>query len=138
MREIKFRAWDGKEMIAPYSVRNGFAMVIKECNRDDKILTDIDGKIYYSSWDVDVRTDYPLMQFTGEISDGGIDIYEGDIVSKKEMMIDEEDVIGVVEFLEGQYWISNGENSQPLFSETAQIEVRGNIHENPELLEAIA
>ena len=113
MRQIKFKVWNGDYFeFSNFNFKTGCL----GCN--------------FSAY---VEIDTP-QQFTGEISDVGIDIYEGDIISKTAMIIGDEDITGIVEFLEGQYWISDGENSQPLFSETALIEVLGNIHENPDLL----
>lgn len=62
MREIKFRAWNGKKMLC-----SGFSL-----HRD--------GQIEPGYHHQDLTIDSPLMQFTGLTDNHGNEIYEGDIV----------------------------------------------------------
>lgn len=150
-REIKFRAWDGREMIEPYSVKSGKAFVIKPCNTNDKVLEDSDGVHYYSNWDIDVPTDYPLMQYTGLEDKDGVEIYEGDVVrilytdwasqSGDAMSLedykDSKSHIGKIVFQNCRFCIQfndDGYTDSIHCGTHGQIKVIGDIHQNPELL----
>lgn len=83
--------------------------------------------------------DVVLMQYTGLKDKNGKKIFEGDIVE-----IDVHDhlgwnvIKGKVIFLEGAWLVTDsGSFAIPLWSEINEIEVIGNIHENPELLEEV-
>lgn len=94
MREIKFRAWDGGEIVY---------------NSEPEYM----GYALFGGFNGEV------MQFTGLLDKNGKEIYEGDIV------IGENKVLFVVEWWERGQWSIAG---------FKDIEVIGNIYENPDLL----
>lgn len=113
----KFRAWDKK----------------------DKAIRDVTHIIYmYESVVLNVeRTFYErtfceieLMQLTGLKDNDGIEFYEKDIVRD----IDSEE-LGVVEYDEGQFRVSYNDVSEQLWEIDKDLQIIGNIYENPELLE---
>lgn len=129
-REIKFRAWDTqrKEMI--YGV--GIAPTSKV--HDFSASTGSDGTTITANRE---ESHYILMQFTGLLDKNGKEIYEGDIVkyppSNKnywgqfvgEVSFGGEKIMqcGFVVLGLNSYWSLN-----------SNVEVIGNIYENPELL----
>jgi len=115
MREIKFRAWDekAKKMIYPTEIMSitstGQVHIMNIC--DDNLIA---------------------LFFTGLKDKNGKEIYEGDIVG-------EEGIVYLVEFEDGMFELAHG---TPLIDwiyarerQGLEIEIIGNIHENPELLE---
>ena len=124
MREIKFRAFNGKEMITPTAVINGMAAINKPAD-DDRGMTDDEGVNYYCNWDMDVVTDYPLMQYTGLKDQNGVEIYEGDVVS-----LDNRETFKEFKWVGCGYFF---DDDSPI-SDYTNIEVIGNIYENKELI----
>jgi len=123
-REIKFRAWlDGKHGNITFNTP-----------LMDYDVTIQDGKyaIVESGWDIHGTYDtVPLMQYTGLKDKNGVEIYEGDIVEtpsgqKATIKYSEDNYQGFIcdEISCDWFW-----NLKAL-----TIEVVGNIHENPELL----
>lgn len=120
MREIKFRAWNNKQMY--YSP-------------DDVFVLDYSGwklgEIGYG-WDVDgVSSDQGiLMQFTGLIDKNKKEIYEGDICNTRDG-----DLLICKDYNEFIYTVLYSEDHSGLNGYTQKdLEVIGNIYENPELL----
>ncbi|MBK2004044.1 hypothetical protein JI641_13670 [Listeria ivanovii subsp. londoniensis] len=79
-------------------------------------------------------------QFTGLTDKNGSKIFEGDIVEIIEIdafgNLDWNRLKGKVMFSEGAWLVTDNRSfAIPLWSEINEIEVIGNIHENPELLE---
>lgn len=77
--------------------------------------------------------------YTGIDDKNGVKIYKNDVVKTYAMIPGDEKYVdavptGVVKYYEGAYWIDNNNSALRLFQESIQIEVIGNIHENPELL----
>ncbi len=121
MREIKFRAWD-------------IAFKRMEYNQHT-ILTALDSKPLFED-----SPRYNFMQFI-EIKDkNDKEIYEGDIIKCTERQTNEP-FEGVVEFNENGYWIIRGRlpitktKESVSFYTVEDVEIIGNIYENPKLIE---
>ena len=126
MREIKFRA-------KPIEMEDwvyGFGVMTVEY---------VDGSFSYHLYSnggdyvVDPETvgQYP------EIKDkNGVEIFEGDIVIREIFARGayNEDFIGEVKMYEGRWWIDNGNDAVPLWTEIEELSILGNIYQNPELL----
>jgi uncharacterized phage protein (TIGR01671 family) len=117
MREIKFRAWkkDGRQ-------KNGGTML----SHDE--LTDDYGHVCVTS-----REDLHVMQYTGLKDKNGKEIYEGDVVRVKGMAHEIYQVVFsrasfVLEEVQGAYYVRIS------MQDEYQMEVIGNIYENPDLL----
>lgn len=128
MRQIKFRAWDKEKSVLLFQ-DDDFAYV-----RTDGIDMVREG---IRSPNLDVE----LMQFTGLFDKNGKEIYEGDIVTasfskdfKAKIIYDDDQT---------SYWLEYEQEgfmkpcTQMLLKRLVlnhELEVIGNIHENPELL----
>ncbi|HBM3744633.1 TPA: YopX family protein [Listeria innocua] len=80
--------------------------------------------------------DVVLMQYTGLKDKNGKKIFEGDIVNCKffDRMVG--DIAGVINFTDCVWAVSDFKNKRLYQSiDVDNIEIIGNIHENPELLE---
>jgi uncharacterized phage protein (TIGR01671 family) len=123
MREIKFRAWDGHKMNDKISIIRGVA--IKE-------------GYAATAWHSSALAG-EIMQFTGRQDRTGIDIFQSDIIR-------DHIGIGVVKYVDDKaaFRVSYGDGLAKWFidytlrGERGSIEVIGNIHESPELLELAA
>ncbi len=122
MREIKFRAWDERK-------KEYYRGAIAVSN--DGVIRMLDDN-EYEIW---VDTNFIAEQYTGLKDMQGVEIYEGDLVEW------EGEIWEVVWFVHG-YALAD-ENGRCMLSDNfnvivdgciLDIEVIGNIHENPELL----
>ena len=124
-RPIKFRYWDE----------------VKKKMYSAKEMADNSQELYETNKEGEFRCCFVLnpmgdrrylipMQYTDCKDKNSKDIYDGDIVSHK-------GIIGFVEYIAGMYVLSYKDqtDSGPIgFLQTADMEVIGNIFENPELL----
>ncbi len=109
MREIKFRAWDGVNMIYPdwfATHGSGRWWQVKPNNNYDS-------------------NEYPFMQYTGLKDKNGKEIYEGDILRKttdrrKKSVVAWDKKLAMFDGFDT--------------FEMERIEIIGNIYENPDLL----
>jgi hypothetical protein len=121
MREIKFRGKrkDTGEWVYGYFTRND------ESGRCYITTQSKTGGAY--PWEVDPAT---VGQYTGLKDKNGREIYEGDIIFRP-------NEVGRIEFSEdGSFLIRFPHHLARLNATWEPIEVIGNIHDNPELLEA--
>jgi uncharacterized phage protein (TIGR01671 family) len=129
MREIKFRAWDRKlgKWSVPVISGNGTIYLNRDNAIADMSIKDLNEKVQ-------------VCQFTGLKDKNGKEIYEGDITN-----------YGVIEWNDDLNWDSGGSNHPGFYFKDkyemgdkgcldyhtrfdSDIEVLGNIYENPELL----
>ena len=124
MREILFRGkrtdcgeWLEGNLVQPFRGNQ-----LSSCGIMPK-----DPKAY--CWKVDPET---VGQFTGLTDKNGVRIFEGDIVRAFTRF--SEIYVSSVTYHEGTFWFKNWSWTKFLFK-FEKIEVIGNIHDNPELLE---
>jgi len=121
MRQIKFRAWDSKAKEWAFNIG-----------------LDIYGLTGFLSNKEQMDKDLTFAQFTGLKDKNGKEIYEGDLINyTTSRLVD--DVWEVIWHAGGFYTRDKTKGLSPLvfptLASTANIEVRGNIYENPNLLE---
>lgn len=114
----KFRAWDE---------RVGLTEVVS--------IDFFRKKIKINHWEYGDSNFFPLdevvlMQSTGLKDKNGVDIFEGDVGWDAHF-----EEYGEVVFENGSFRYEFGNISEDLFEVTDDIEIVGNIYENPELLE---
>ena len=129
-REIKFRAWDKKEkiMLNAVNVVNGFRSLEN-------------GQITISQlFDEEKGKRYTPLQYTDLKDKNGKEIYEGDMVKgvhirKTSRDSNELQIIGVVDFKEGMFGLTNQLDDDAYSLNRIIVEkIIGNICENPELI----
>nr|WP_289038236.1 YopX family protein [uncultured Allobacillus sp.] len=134
MREIKFRVWD---KIIPKSIDEA------ELNKPSGDIVDWD-IVRNSSYFIDaLNGKYPLMQYTGLKDKNGTEIYEGDVITYPDATnVGEGDWWefvnkGIVKYDEHSisYYFTKRDSVDMEDIDFDEIEVIGNIYENPELLE---
>lgn len=127
MREIKFRCWDRfKQRWSNYKINDGTVYFM-----------DKNTGVWYGSYNKRYK-DFNLMQYTGLKDKNGKEIYEGDIVKLRANhgigVIKYSDEWGafVVEYIKPRSLAVLG-----MHYYKEDIEILGNIYENPELMEEV-
>jgi len=124
-RKIVFRAWYKDEMYEAEDVWN----------------FGVDNEFGYQFGDAEEfgvnKDEVVLMQYTGLDDKNGVPIYEGDVILAPQENVDPDYKVTVVEFDDGAY-VLNHKNSNVILQRWLlshmEMEVIGNIHQNPELI----
>jgi uncharacterized phage protein (TIGR01671 family) len=118
-RKIKFRVWDGQQIIFPDYITNGGIAYwkensIPECSKDT------------------------VMQFTGLLDKDGEEIYEGDIIRILDNFKGRHQISKVIfehgRFKATPFYMNHYDYPSDFLEGLNECEVIGNIYKNPELL----
>jgi len=131
-REIKFRGYSKnyKQMFLNDTWQNASDGLVKASNQYFKEhhidSIPIERGIFIPTKDSDLI----LMQYTGINDDKGTEIYESDIIRRTSMSPGGIDIVGVVEYLEGSWWVTTCDKAEFLFCESDKLEIIGNKYES--------
>lgn len=140
MRELKFRAWDKdlKRYFYDIAVYPNNVAAIQRHNIESMMLEAEYGATHWTELDENAV----IEQYTGLKDKNGKEIYEGDII-QEEIDFNSKMTDGVFTYVVEWdsdtlcYGLRGNDNSihDELWEVNTSVEVIGNIHENPELLE---
>jgi uncharacterized phage protein (TIGR01671 family) len=145
-REIKFRAWDGSQMLQNFSLTIHHFFGFFQGQRIDEFIQPLEGiesgePIFSNNCLTKDNEEYELMQYTGLKDKNGVEIYEGDILENKYEDKAEATGFGIdraeTRFMGGCFgWVGSLTGKHHPFDETDKgyWEVIGNICQHPELL----
>lgn len=124
----KFRAWDKRSEIYLYDVQDAYDTLGGFVKYDDGTYADYDAGCFGDFLD---NRRYDVEQFTGLKDVNGKEIYTGDIL---EVTID--GTVQAEKYLVKNMWDPHvwTEESDGYYA-VSKMEVKGNVHANPELLE---
>lgn len=143
MREIKFRVWD-KDNSQMYYQTEDFKDLALINGQFKPVLNNLINNSF--NW---YRRNYELMQYTGLKDKNGTEIYEGDIVTysvkgfkkinKTVMTFNEEHGAYLFGIYEGVKMPCGKKTRMNKYTRKSvnNVEVIGNIYQNPELLEGV-
>ncbi len=141
MRPIKFRAWDKSNTLNHLNEPDFFEYDIQDGDGEYK-------QSFGDYLDEDAADVYDIEQYTGMKDKHGKEIYEGDIVHRQGDFY-KSDITGKVIFIDGVYRAVGIDKTNLIphtfepervaadlaYLNQQELEILGNIHENPELLE---
>lgn len=117
-RPIEFRAWDGKRWRIDFSVdSNGYIRLTQFCDEGEPGL---------------IMHDWKLVEFSGLTDKNGVKIFEGDVYTQGDGAIRYKVIYRDAGFVGNQ--IGN-KSLAGLSHFIEKIEIIGNIHQHPELLD---
>lgn len=136
MREIKFRAWNGEVMSKPFYLHE-----IYQCEGLVGHFTDKDGvSVIWPTMEEDGGC---LLQYTGLKDKNGAEIYEGDVVyweyrhPIKADLSEHKTYSGKFAVVIPDFYYAL-ESEETTYRDGDDLEVVGNIHENPGFLDVKA
>ena len=139
MREIKFRVWDSTSKVMIYSENpdnndNEYPTLLTIGLHGLPILIDRDSfkTNEIVGWNVDHNRF--IQQFIGLKDKNGVEIYEGDILNFNISFVYGEPLKGVIVFKTASFVVKTN-YSEYNMNHVDEIQIIGNIYENPELLE---